>query len=350
MTNPKEFPPPLEQPFVAHLIELRNRLLRCVVAVTVVFLALFSFSNDIYSFLAEPLVKSLPQGSSMIATGVISPFLTPFKLTLVVSVFAAIPYLLYQAWAFIAPGLYKNERRLAFPLIVSSTILFYVGMAFAYYIVFPLVFGFMAMTTPESVAQAPDISMYLDFSIKMFFAFGVAFEVPIATILVIWTGLTTPESLAEKRPYIIVAAFVIGMLLTPPDVISQTLLAVPMWLLFELGLVASKFYASKETGEEEDTASADAPAPADTNRKDTNMKAAAAADNAPAADYGDTAREEYREMTEVEMDAELDRIERDESGKTQHSGPHPVYEPLPEDMPVSASEEKTEQPHTESDK
>ena len=211
MTDPKQFPPPVEQPFVAHLVELRDRLLRAVLVIIVLFLALISFSNDLYIFLAEPLIKSLPQGSSMIATGVIAPFLTPFKLTLVVSIFAAIPFLLYQAWAFIAPGLYKNERRLAFPLIVSSTILFYTGMVFAYYVVFPLVFGFMATTTPDGVAQAPDISMFLDFAIKLFFAFGVAFEVPIATILVIWSGLTTAESLAEKRPYVIVAAFVIGM-------------------------------------------------------------------------------------------------------------------------------------------
>ncbi|MCI0505762.1 MAG: twin-arginine translocase subunit TatC [Gammaproteobacteria bacterium] len=346
MTDPKEFPPPLEQPFVSHLIELRDRLLKCVVAVAIIFLALFSFSNDIYVFLAEPLIKSLPQGSSMIATGVISPFLTPFKLTLVVSIFVAIPYLLYQAWAFVAPGLYKNERRLAFPLIVSSTILFYVGMAFAYYVVFPLVFGFMAMTTPEGVVQAPDISMFLDFSIKMFFAFGFAFEVPIATILVIWAGLTTVESLTEKRPYIIVAAFVIGMLLTPPDVISQTLLAVPMWLLFEAGLYFSKLYAPQRA--EEDTESEAAPSAADTNTKATNVKDTAAEDNGAPAGYGDSG--EYRAMTEAEMDAELDRIEREESEYGQDSGPHPVYEPLPDEEPETTSEENNEQPHAKSDK
>ncbi|WP_455216966.1 twin-arginine translocase subunit TatC, partial [Kaarinaea lacus] len=181
MAKPKEFPPLQEQPFVQHLVELRDRLLRVVLIVAVIFLCLFPFANDLYSFLAKPLISKLPQGSTMIATGVISPFLTPFKLALVASVFAAIPFILYQAWGFIAPGLYKREQRLVFPLLISSTLLFYLGMAFAYFVVFPLVFGFMATQTPEGVAQAPDISMYLDFALKLFFAFGLAFEVPIAT-------------------------------------------------------------------------------------------------------------------------------------------------------------------------
>jgi len=317
MTAPKEFPPPVEQPFLSHLVELRDRLLKCFLVVIVFFLALISFSNDLYIFLAEPLIKSLPQGSSMIATGVISPFLTPFKLTLVVSIFAAIPFILYQAWAFVAPGLYQNERKLAYPLIVSSTILFYVGMMFAYYVVFPLVFGFMAATTPTGVSQAPDISMFLDFSIKLFFAFGVAFEVPIATILVIWAGLTTAESLAAKRPYIIVAAFVIGMLLTPPDVISQTLLALPMWMLFELGLVFSKMYTPKKRensiGETED-------------------------EHAQATHYGDVEEDDHREMSDEELDQELDRIEEndyDDSGE-----PHAEYEPLPEDTSEDPEQNK----------
>ena len=318
MTDPKEFPPPTEQPFVAHLIELRDRLLRAVLVIIVIFLALIGFSNDLYIFLAEPLIQSLPQGSSMIATGVIAPFLTPFKLTLVVSIFAAIPFLLYQAWAFIAPGLYQNERRLAFPLIVSSTILFYLGMVFAYYVVFPLVFGFMATTTPDGVAQAPDISMFLDFAIKLFFAFGVAFEVPIATILVIWSGMTTAESLAAKRPYVIVAAFVIGMLLTPPDVISQTLLALPMWVLFELGLVFSKMYSPKK--EEESV-----------GESGQTTGEAAVDDNASAADYGDSQEDEYQEMNEADMDAELDRIEDEEYDYDDDSEPHPEYEPIPEE-------------------
>jgi len=229
-----------EQPFMAHLLELRDRLMRIVLVVLIIFAALFSFANDIYHILAAPLLNQLPEGQNMIATGVISPFLTPFKLALVVSIFMAMPYILYHAWSFIAPGLYRHEKRLAFPLLVSSIILFYAGMAFAYYVVFPLVFGFLATTTPEGVTHAPDISMYLDFALKLFFAFGIAFEVPIATILLVLTGMTTPESLTSKRPYIIVGAFVVGMLLTPPDIISQTLLAIPMWLLFEIGIIFSR--------------------------------------------------------------------------------------------------------------
>jgi sec-independent protein translocase protein TatC len=340
MTDPKQFPPPVEQPFVAHLVELRDRLLRAVLVIIVLFLALISFSNDLYIFLAEPLIKSLPQGSSMIATGVIAPFLTPFKLTLVVSIFAAIPFLLYQAWAFIAPGLYKNERRLAFPLIVSSTILFYTGMVFAYYVVFPLVFGFMATTTPDGVAQAPDISMFLDFAIKLFFAFGVAFEVPIATILVIWSGLTTAESLAAKRPYVIVAAFVIGMLLTPPDIISQTLLALPMWVLFELGLVFSKMYKpNKGEAEEEESNS-----PAGQTATDE------AADDGSAADFGDHEDDEYQEMSEAEMDAELDRIEDDEYDYDEDAEPHPEYEPIPEEDEDNLPTDDSDVPPKDSDK
>lgn len=324
MTTPNEFPPPAEQPFLSHLVELRDRLLKAVLVIIVIFLCLIGFSNDLYIFLAEPLIRSLPQGQSMIATGVIAPFLTPFKLTLVVSIFASIPFLLYQAWAFIAPGLYQNERRLAFPLIVSSTILFYAGMLFAYYVVFPLVFGFMAVTTPEGVAQAPDISMFLDFSIKLFFAFGIAFEVPIATILVIWAGLTTAESLAAKRPYIIVAAFVIGMLLTPPDVISQTLLALPMWLLFELGLVFSKIYKPQEKEEEPIIATED--------------------EYAQARNYGDVNDEsDYQEMSDAEMDQELDRIE--EEDYDDNAEPHPEFEPLPD-----SSEDGQNGPNKDSDK
>lgn len=342
MTEPKEFPPAVEQPFVQHLIELRDRLLRVVLVVVVVFLCVFPFANDLYSFLAEPLIKKLPQGSTMIATGVISPFLTPFKLALVASVFAAIPFILYQAWAFIAPGLYKREQRLIFPLLISSTFLFYLGMAFAYYVVFPLVFGFMATQTPEGVAQAPDITMYLDFALKLFFAFGLAFEVPIATILVVWSGLTTAESLAAKRPYIIVGAFIIGMLLTPPDVISQTLLALPMWLLFEFGLIFSKWYVkNKKTDEDEGNENAQAGVPASdvvmAGSAATSMATAASANSAERVeptfdpeddeendgmahepdwngdvDANDSGHGEYEPMTDDEMDAELDRIEAEE--------------------------------------
>ena len=229
-----------EQPFLSHLVELRDRLLRVILVVGLIFLSLIWFANDLYTLLAKPLLVHLPESSSMIATEVASPFLTPFKLTLVLSIFLAIPVVLYQAWAFIAPGLYRHERRLVFPLLVSSTLLFYAGMAFAYYAVMPLVFAFLTSTAPEGVAVMTDISRYLDFVLKMFFAFGVAFEVPIATVLLVLTGTVTPEKLSGMRPYIVVGAFVIGMLLTPPDVISQTLLAVPMWLLFEVGLLCSR--------------------------------------------------------------------------------------------------------------
>lgn len=229
-----------EIPLLAHLIEMRDRLIRCVIAVFVVFLSLFYFANDLYSYLAEPLLKHMPEGGTMIATEVASPFLTPVKLVLVLSIFISVPVILHQAWSFIAPGLYKHEKRLAMPLLVSSIILFYTGMAFAYFVVFPLIFQFLTAIAPEGVAVMTDISKYLDFVLKLFFAFGVAFEVPIATILLVLAGLTTPDNLVAKRPYIIVAAFVIGMLLTPPDIISQTLLAVPMWLLFEVGVLFSR--------------------------------------------------------------------------------------------------------------
>lgn len=234
-----------EAPFMSHLVELRDRLLRAVLVILVIFLGLFTFSNDLYSLIAEPLLVHLPQGSSMIATEVASPFLTPFKLAMVTSVFISMPFILYQLWAFIAPGLYKHEKTLAFPLLFSSILLFYLGMVFAYFVVFPLMFSFFTGIALEGVTMMTDITKYLDFVLKMFFAFGMAFEVPIATILVISTGMTTADKLAEKRPYIIVVAFIAGMLLTPPDVVSQMLLAVPMWVLFELGLIFSRILTRK---------------------------------------------------------------------------------------------------------
>ncbi|MGG2299757.1 twin-arginine translocase subunit TatC [Aeromonas veronii] len=241
-----------EQPLISHLVELRTRLLRSITAILVVFLALIYFSNNIYDFVAQPLLSQLPEGTSMIATDVATPFLTPIKLTLVVSFFVAIPYLLYQAWAFIAPGLYQHERRLIMPLVVSSALLFYAGMAFAYYVVFPLVFGFFTSTAPAGVTVATDIASYLDFVLTLFFAFGVAFEIPVATILLCWTGVTTPQNLKEKRPYVVVGVFVVGMLLTPPDVFSQTLLAIPMWALWEIGLFFARFYVKKEDEEQQE--------------------------------------------------------------------------------------------------
>jgi sec-independent protein translocase protein TatC len=238
-------------PLIAHLVEMRDRLLRSVLVVLLIAFALLPFSNDLYTFLSTPLLQHLPETSTMIATEVASPFLTPFKLTLSTAIMLAVPYLLYQLWAFVAPGLYDHERKLVFPLLFASTTLFFLGVVFAYYVVFPLVFGFLTSAAPEGVAVMTDISSYLDFVLKLFFAFGVAFEVPIATVLLIWTGVTTVEGLADKRPYIIVGAFVVGMLLTPPDVISQTLLALPVWLLFELGLLAARWIPKKQIESEE---------------------------------------------------------------------------------------------------
>ena len=228
-------------PLVAHLTELRDRLLRALLAILIVFIALFPFANEIYAFVSEPLRALLPEGASMIATEVASPFLTPFKLTLFTAIFVAIPYVLYQVWSFIAPGMYRHEKRLAIPLLVSSVALFYAGAAFAYFVVFPLIFAFFTSVGPEDITIMTDINRYLDFVLKLFFAFGLAFEIPIAAVLMIWAGITTPDQLARKRPYIIVGCFIFGMLLTPPDVISQSLLAVPMWILFELGVFFGRF-------------------------------------------------------------------------------------------------------------
>lgn len=241
----------IHQPLISHLVELRGRLLRAFAAIVLVFLALVYFANDIYSILAEPLLRQLPAGTSMIATGVATPFLTPMKLTLIVAFFLAIPYVLYQVWAFIAPGLYKHEKRLIAPLVFSSALLFYAGAAFAYFVVFPLAFAFFTKMAPEGVTIATDIASYLDFVLGLFIAFGIAFEIPIATILLCWTGVTTPKELASKRPYVIVVVFIVGMLLTPPDIISQTLLAIPMWMLFEVGVFFARFY-NRHTDDEEE--------------------------------------------------------------------------------------------------
>ncbi len=241
----------VEQPLVAHLIELRSRLLRAVASIAIAFACLFYFANDIYSYVAAPLQKFLPDSSTMIATEVASPFLTPFKLTLFVSVLLAVPFLLYQLWSFIAPGLYRNEKRIAIPLLISSVVLFYAGMAFAYYVVFPLIFGFFTSVGPEGVAVMTDIGSYLDFVLKLFFAFGLAFEIPVATILLILSGTISPDNLAKKRPYVLVICFVLGMLLTPPDVISQSLLAVPMWLLFEVGIFFGRMIKRQKSAESE---------------------------------------------------------------------------------------------------
>ncbi|EEY98215.1 twin-arginine translocation protein TatC [Vibrio sp. RC586] len=237
MSTTKQVPP-----LISHLLELRNRLLYSILAVLLVFASLIFFSNHIYEFISAPLVERLPSGTTMIATDVASPFFTPLKLTLIVSVFIAAPLILYQIWAFVAPGLYMHERRLIIPLLLSSSLLFYAGIAFAYFVVFPLVFGFFTSISLGGVEFSTDISSYLDFILALFMAFGIAFEIPIAIILLCWSGVTTPQSLIDKRSYIIVSLFIIGMLLTPPDIVSQTLLAIPMYLLFEIGILCSRFY------------------------------------------------------------------------------------------------------------
>lgn len=231
-----------EQPFVAHLIEFRDRLIRSLCVVILVFIGLTFKANELYALLAGPLTQHLPPGGQMIAIGVASPFLAPMKLAFFLALFLSVPYLLYQAWAFVAPGLYRHEKRIALPLLVVSILLFYSGMAFAYFVVFPLVFQFMVLTAPPGVAVMTDINQYMDFVLTLFVAFGVAFEVPIATILLIVSGIVSRETVAEWRPYAIVLAFVVGAFLTPPDVISQTLMALPIWILFELGLLASRLY------------------------------------------------------------------------------------------------------------
>jgi sec-independent protein translocase protein TatC len=234
----------------AHLLELRTRLLHSVLSILIVFCSLVYFAQDIYQYLALPLLDNMPEGSRMIATDVASPFFAPFKLTLVLSLFIAVPFILYQIWSFVAPGLYRNEKRLVVPLMLGSTILFYGGISFAYFIVFPVVFAFFSSVAPEGVEIATDISSYLDFVLKLFFAFGAAFEIPIAIILMCWTGVTTPNNLRQKRPYVAVGAFVIGMLLTPPDIISQTMLAIPILILYEIGIMVSSLYTRDNDNEE----------------------------------------------------------------------------------------------------
>ena len=242
-----------DQPLIAHLIELRDRLIRILVVILIFFIGFIAFANDLYAYLAEPLQSLLPEGASMIATQVASPFLAPFKLALYLSVYCGAPMILYQLWGFIAPGLYANEKKIAGPLLISSIFLFYAGMAFAYFVVFPLVFGFFTTVGPTGVTVMTDIDAYLSFVLKLFLAFGLAFEIPVATMLLIKAGIASPESLKEKRPYVFIGCFVVGMLVTPPDMISQTLLAVPMWLLFEAGLIGARFLGSKKTEDADET-------------------------------------------------------------------------------------------------
>ncbi len=251
MSSPSQHSKPVKNTTLFdHLLELRTRLLRAVLGVLVVFSSLVYFAQDIYQYLAQPLLATMPAGSQMIATDVASPFFAPFKLTIVLSIFLAMPYILYQIWSFVAPGLYRNEKKLIAPLMLGSTLLFYSGIAFAYFIVFPVVFAFFTSVAPEGVVIATDISSYVDFVLKLFFAFGAAFEIPIAIILLCWTGVTTPNDLRKKRPYVVVGAFILGMLLTPPDIISQSMLAIPMLLLFEVGIIIASLNSKNEEVEE----------------------------------------------------------------------------------------------------
>ena len=240
-----------EATLLSHLVELRSRLLKIAAAVVLVFIVLLPWSRKIFALVSEPLRDVLP-GNAMIATAVASPLLTPFKLTFFVALFIAMPIVLYQVWAFVAPGLYKKEKRFAMPLLASSIMLFYLGIAFAYFVVFPLIFTFFTAVAPEGVEVQTDISLFLDFITTIVFAFGIAFEVPIATVLIVWTGLTTPEKLGKARPYVFLGAFIVGMMLTPPDIISQTLLAIPVYLLYEVGILMARIFSAREedTGEE----------------------------------------------------------------------------------------------------
>jgi sec-independent protein translocase protein TatC len=267
-----------ENTFISHLIEMRDRLLRAVVAVVVLFVCLFPWAEDLYTLLAQPLINKLPQGSQMLATGVASPFFIPVKVAMMTAFLIALPYVLYQMWAFIAPGLYQHEKRLGVPLMIASVILFILGMAFAYFLVFPVVFGFLASVTPKGVNFAPDISDYLDFVMTLFLAFGITFEVPIAVVLLVKMGMVSVAKLREIRPYVIVGAFVVGAIFTPPDVISQFMLAFPLWILYELGIIVASMI--------------------------TKPKPEAESDYAP--------------MSESDMDAEFDRIEAGQADSGTH--------------------------------
>lgn len=255
MTEPPRKPESGEQSetgqtLLSHLVELRSRLLRAIVVVVVVFVGLFPFANRLYSWMALPLMSRLPEGTQMVAIDVVTPFLTPLKLAFFVAIFVAMPYLIYQAWAFVAPGLYRHEKRMASPLLASAIVLFYVGCAFAYFVVLPLVFGFLTATVPEGVSMMTDIAKYLDFVLLMFLVFGVCFEIPVATVILVMLGVTTPEQLAASRRYVILGAFVVAAIVTPPDALSQILLAVPMCILFEIGLIAARGVARRKAKED----------------------------------------------------------------------------------------------------
>lgn len=267
-----------QETFISHLIELRDRLLRTVIVWVVLFACLFPFANDLYTLLAQPLLSKLPKGGQMIATEVVTPFFVPIKVAMMTAFLGALPYVLYQAWSFIAPGLYGHEKKLILPMVVASVLLFFLGMSFAYFLVFPVVFGFIVGVAPQGVAVMTDINKYLDFVLTMFIAFGVTFEVPIVVIALAVSGVVEIEKFKEARPYVIVGAFVIGAIFTPPDVVSQIMLALPLWLLYEFGIVVASWVVKNKAKEE--------PEPA--------------------------AEEPYQPMSLTEMDDEFDRIEEDQ--------------------------------------
>jgi sec-independent protein translocase protein TatC len=253
--SPREPEQLAEGTLISHLLELRTRLMRIAVSVVIVFVPLVFFANDLFTLVAKPLIEKLPEGTSLIATSVVAPFMTPLKLALVTAIFVAIPYILHQVWGFVSPGLYQREKRFAMPLLVSSILLFYAGVAFAYFVLFPVVFAFFASTTPEGVKMMTDISSYLDFTLLLFFAFGLAFEMPVATVLLVATGLVKVETLQKNRGYVLLGIFIVAAFLTPPDAISQTFMAVPMYILYELGIVLSQLLTRRRAA---DRAAADA--------------------------------------------------------------------------------------------
>ncbi len=298
--------PSKEESFISHLIELRDRLIRAVVAVILVFIVLFPWANDLYTLLAQPLISKLPQGSQMIATGVASTFFIPLKVAMMAAFLIALPFVLYQMWAFIAPGLYQHERKLAMPLLVASVLLFFVGMAFAYFLVFPVVFGFLAGATPKGVNFAPDIGAYLDFVMTLFIAFGVTFEVPVVVILLVITNLVSVQKLREARPYVIVGAFIIGAVFTPPDVISQVMLAIPLWLLYEIGIILAGFLRTVKPAQEPQEGVPQAPSP-----QQPPPASPPPQQQAPYPTYPS----DYEPLSYEDMEAELDRIEAENKAK-----------------------------------
>jgi sec-independent protein translocase protein TatC len=266
----------IEDSFISHLIEMRDRLLRAVLAVVVIFICLFPWAQDIYALLARPLLAALPKGGQMIATEITTPFFVPMKVTMMAAFLLALPWVFYQAWAFVAPGLYQHEKRLGVPLVIASVILFLTGMAFAYFLVFPLVFHFIVSVTPTGVAVMTDIGKYLDFVLTMFMAFGITFQVPIAVVLLVKMGMVSVAKLREIRPYVIVGAFVIGAIFTPPDVVSQFMLATPLWVLYELGIIVAALITRPKPGSESES--------------------------------------DYVPMSDADMDNEFDRIEAEQGG------------------------------------